>query len=117
MGLRDQFLQRATKRELVPFDAGLESPVFIRPMRKGTKSRVESLCAGKQTAKDCSEVRWITLRDCLCDGDGESLLTADDRSLFDSWDESFIEPIFSEAFRVSGITDKEREELEADEKN
>jgi len=112
MGLREQFLQRAATRELVKFDAGLADSVYIRPMRKGTKSRVESLATGKKTAKDCSELRWTVLRDCLCDAEGESILAADDRESFDGWDESFVEPIFNESLRVSGITETEQEELE-----
>lgn len=112
MGLRDLFLQRAATREIVQFDAGISDPVYIRPMRKGTKSKVESLASGKKTAKDCSELRWMVLRDCLCDSDGEPILTADDRESFDSWDESFIEPIFNESLRVSKVTENEQEELE-----
>ena len=115
MTLRDSFIKRASTRELIKFECDMDEPLFIRPMRKGTKSKIEAMMDKKKTPADCSEVRWIVLRDCMCDSDGSDVLSVSDRSLFDEWDESFVEPVFNKALEVSGITDKEREAL--DEKN
>jgi hypothetical protein len=113
MSLRDKFLKRASTREIVEFDAGLDEPVFLRPMRKATKSRVESIVSkGEKTAKDCSDLRFYALRDCLCDSDGVEILSAADREAFDQMDESFVEPIFNRVLEISGLTQAEVEELE-----
>ena len=112
MSLRDKFLKRAATREIIEFDAGLDEPVFIRPMRKATKSKAESIASKEKTAKDCSDLRFIVLRDCLCDSDGVELLSAGDRQEFDQMDESFVEPIFNRVLQISGLTENEIEELE-----
>lgn len=113
MSLRDKFLKRAATREIIEFDAGLDEPVFIRPMRKAMKSKVEAIASkGDKTAKDCSDMRFIALRDCLCDSDGIELLSAGDRQEFDQMDESFVEPIFNRVLQISGLTESEVEELE-----
>lgn len=113
MSLRDKFLKRASIREIVEFDAGLDEPVYLRPMRKATKSKVESIVSKpEKSAKDCSDLRFIALRDCLCDSDGVEILSAADRADFDQMDESFVEPIFNKVLEISGLTQTEVEELE-----
>ena len=113
MGLREKFINRAKSRKLESIDIGLDEPVFIRPLVKGTKSKAEAVISkADKTAKDCSDIRWIVLRDGLCDGDGEPILKAEDRNLFDSWDESFVEPIFSKILKLSGHDENEIEEFQ-----
>lgn len=115
--LRSKFLKRASTREIVELNVGLDEPVFIRPMRKATKSRIESIASKpNKTAKDCSDIRFFTLRDCLCDSDGVDILSAADREAFDQMDESFVEPIFDAAMKASNMTEEDKEEL-ASEKN
>jgi hypothetical protein len=112
MGLRDEFLRRAASRALTEFNCGLDSPVYLRPMTKGLKSKAESIISKEvKTAKDCSEIRWITLRDCMVNSDAEPILTSADKDIFDSWDESFIEPIFTKIMKISGHTEEEIEEF------
>lgn len=113
MSLRDKFLRRAATRELVQFEVGLDEPVYLRPMRKATKSKVEAIASkDEKTGKDCSDMRFVALRDCLCESDGESILSANDRIEFDQMDESFVEPIFNKVLEISGLTSSEVEELE-----
>ena len=113
MQLRDKFLKRAATRELSEFDAGLDEPVFLKPMRKAIKSKIECIAAkADKTAKDCSDMRFVAMRDCLCDSDGVELLSALDRAVFDEMDESFVEPIFNRILQLSGLTESEVEELE-----
>jgi hypothetical protein len=112
MGLREAFLQRASTRKKVQFDIGIGQMVFIRPMAKSTRSKIESLASGNKSAKDCSEIRWIVLRDCLIDEDEKSILSSDDKPLFDSWDDSFLEPIFEKCLEVSNVSEADKQEFE-----
>jgi hypothetical protein len=117
MGLREAFLQRAATRKSVAVDIGIGEDAYIRPMAKSTRSKVESLASGNKTAKDCSEIRWLVIRDCVTDSDGKPLLSADDKHVFDSWDDSFIEPIFEKCLQVSAVSDSDRSHFEDDSKN
>ena len=113
MSLRDKFLKRAATREITEHDIGLDEPVFLRPLRKSQKSKIESIASKEhKTAKDCTDIRFIVLRDCLCDSDGVEILSAADRESFESWDESFVEPIFEAALRSSSMSVSEIEDGE-----
>lgn len=108
MSIRDSFLKRAKNFEIIPF-----GEYFLRPLSKGAKSKMEAIVSkDSKTAKDCSDARWIALLWSAVDEHGEPILTAADRELFDSWDDSFIEPMFEKVLEISKVTDKDREEFE-----
>lgn len=108
MSTRDKFLSRAKTFELDKF-----GDVWLRPMSKGAKSRMEAIASKEtKTAKDCSDIRWIALQWCVCDEQGEPILSNDDRANFDGWDDSFIEPMFERILEISKVTEKDREEFE-----
>jgi len=112
MGLKEAFLKKATQRELVSFDAGLDEPVFIVSMRSSTASKLEAiLTTDTKTAKDLSDARWMVIRECVVDSDGVTLFSSADRAEFDKWSRSFYEPIFDKCLEVSGVTKKEQEQL------
>jgi hypothetical protein len=121
MGLRESLLKRAATRTLVEHDAGLDETVFIRPMSGSSSSRLEAKASvEKKSAKDLLDLRWMVLRDCLCNADGEQILSADDRELFNDWSREFYEPLFEKCLEVSGVSTKDKDELglnEDDEKN
>ena len=109
MSIRDKFLSRATQFKLEQHE-----DVWLRPMSKGVKSRVEAIVSkpGNKTAKDCTEARWFALLWSVCDEAGEPILTIDDKNVFDSWDDSFIEPMFEKVLSISGVSEKDKEAFE-----
>lgn len=110
LSLQD-FLTRAASRQISEFDTG-SGIVFMRPTNNATRSKIDALLTKEnKTAKDCSDLRWITIKECLVNADGEPWLSASHRELYDSWDTSFTEPIFDEALRLMKLTADEREEL------
>ncbi len=111
MGLREDFLKRAVSRKLDEFQTD-SGTFFLRPMTKGLKSKIEAIVSKPdKTAKDCSDVRWFVLRDCLVDADASPILAAGDRESFDKWDESFIEPMFNRVMELSNQTKDDIDEL------
>jgi hypothetical protein len=112
MGLKESFLKRAASRSLVEYECGLDEPVYLRSMSKGLKSKCEALSYKEgKTAKDCSDLRWMVLRECLVDSEANPLLSATERPLFDSWDEAFVEPLFNRILELSKHSEEEIEEL------
>ncbi len=111
MSLRDSFISKAGVFKAEPFQVDDETTVYLKPMSKGTRSKMEAIVSGQKTAKDCSDVRWVVLASCMVDETGSLLLKSEDRQLFDSWQDSFIEPIFERVLELSKVTDKDREEF------
>ena len=112
MHVREAFLKRANHRKLAPYKMEDIDGVFIRSMSKGTRSRIESLASGSKSAKDCSEIRWIVIRDCFVDEEGDSILKREDKSSFDAWDDSLIEPMFNAIMEISNVNDDDRAAFE-----
>lgn len=110
MGIKQDFLTRAASRKLFPFETEAGT-VYIRSMNNALRSRLDSMIAKEgKTAKDCSDLRWFALRECMVDEHGDQILSIDDKQLYDTWDTSFTEPIFDEILRVTRFTDDERNE-------
>ena len=113
MSVREQFLKRASAFKLTPYAIdGMDADCFIRPMDKGTRSRIESLASGNKTPKVCSDIRWVVLSNCFVDEEGQSILKKSDRELFDSWDDSLIEPLFESIMLASNVTEADRDAFE-----
>lgn len=111
MGLRESFISKAGVFKAEPFVVDDETTVYLRPMSKGTRSRMEAIISGQKTAKDCTDVRWIVLASCMVDETGALLLKSEDRQIFDSWQDSVIEPIFERVLEMSKVTESDREEF------
>lgn len=110
MGLREDFLKRAAVRKLHEFqtDAGT---VYLRSTNNAVRSKIDSMIAKEnKTPKDCSDLRWFALRECMVDESGDPILSVNEKSLYDTWDTSFTEPIFDEILRITRFTDDERDE-------
>lgn len=108
MSLRDKFLAKASEFTAEPFKV-CDLTVYVKPMSKGVKSRIESLASGDKTPKVCSDIRWVCLSACLVDETGAAVLTAEDRKVFDSWNDGMVEPIFEKVLEISKVTDADKE--------
>ncbi len=111
MDIREKFLERANTFDREPANCGFG---FVRPLSKGVKSRLEAFVSrsqAKPNAKDCSETRWIALKWGFVDESGEPILSEEDRKEFDTWDDSLIEPLFTQILEVSKVTDDDKEEF------
>ena len=103
-----------------PFDIGTKSRtstvngVTCRSVSIGVKSKIESLVASSdvKTGKDCTEVRWIALRYGCIDDEGNLLFKKEDRKRFSELESWFVEPIFEEILKLSGVSEKDREDFE-----
>ncbi len=103
-----------------PFKVGTVSKtsevngVTCRSVSIGVKSKIESLVGseGVKSGKDCTEVRWIALRYGCIDDDGGLLFSKDDRKRFSDLESWFVEPIFEEILKLSGVTERDREDFE-----
>lgn len=111
MSLRDKFLQRASDFSLVPFEADGEVICYIRPMTKGIKSKIEAMISGERTAKVCTDVRWIALSTCMADESGNAILKGEDKTAFESWKDSEIEPIFEKILEVGKVSETDKDEF------
>lgn len=108
MGLREDFFRRAETFELTEIAIG-----FLRPLSKGVKSLIESIASNdRQSPKDCTDMRFHALKWSLVDAECNPLLTAEDRKIFDGWDDSLIEPIFEKIMEITKVTEKDREAFE-----
>jgi hypothetical protein len=116
MSLREEFLKLASAKNIKRIEvAGLGEPLYITGMVSNVSDAFEAL-AGKEkkTRQDISDARWLVIRNCLVDSDGVQILSAADRKEFDQWQRSFREPIFNEILAISGVTEKEKADLELD---
>jgi len=104
-----------------PFEIGTQArtsvvnDVTCRSVSVSVKSKIESLVAatsGKASSKDCVEVRWIALRHGCIDDDGECIFKKEDRSRFGQLEAWFVEPIFEEILKLSGVSPQDREDFE-----
>lgn len=108
MSLREAFLAKATEFKTVPFEVE-GTVIYIRPMSKGLKSRIESLISGEKTAKVCTDIRWHALSACMVDETGAAILTPDDRKVFDSWEDRMIEPVFEKILDIGRVSESDKE--------
>ncbi len=57
-------------------------------------------------------MRWIALRYGCINDEGELLFSKEDRSRFSQLESWFVEPIFEEILKLSGVTERDREDFE-----
>ena len=89
--------------------------VTCKSVNLNVKSKIEAIIAKpeRKSVKDCTEVRWIALRHGCVDAEsGEQLFNGSDRTRFGELESWFVEPIFEEIHKLSGVSEKDREEFE-----